>query len=127
MKRYPFTKEIRAFVYAKTDGHCAYCGCEITPEKMQIDHVKPLYLGGSNDLENLMPACASCNHYKSTYTLEGFRSIVEKAPAILRRDSATFRNALRLGVIKVTSGPVVFYFEKLGDEERGACAGKFSD
>ena len=112
MKRIPFTKEMRAAVYAKTGGRCAYCGVQIPLEKMQVDHLKALFLGGTDDLGNLMPACPSCNHYKSTYTLEGFRAIIGRAPAILERDNATFRNALRLGIIKISCAPIVFYFEK---------------
>ena len=32
---------IRHAVYAKYNGHCAYCGCEIDYKDMQIDHIKP--------------------------------------------------------------------------------------
>jgi 5-methylcytosine-specific restriction endonuclease McrA len=37
---------------------CAYCG---STEKITIDHVVPLARGGSNYIENIVPACLSCN------------------------------------------------------------------
>ena len=71
----------RKEVYDKYNGKCAYCGCDITLKEMQIDHLVPLYRNDSdeqlnrgkirtNDMSNLMPSCLSCNHYKSTFTLD---------------------------------------------------------
>ncbi len=31
----------RQQVYDKCDGHCAYCGVEITLKQMQVDHIQP--------------------------------------------------------------------------------------
>lgn len=43
----------------KRDGfHCAKCKAT---ENLHIDHVKPLSLGGDNDLGNLQLLCAICN------------------------------------------------------------------
>lgn len=39
---------------------CYYCGGIAT----QIDHYTPLARGGTHTIENLRPACASCNHRK---------------------------------------------------------------
>jgi len=78
-------------------GHCAYCGCEITLSEMQVDHVMPLRKGGPDTLENMLPACRSCNHYKSTLTVQQFRDTVERMPYRLMKNNATFRNAVRFG------------------------------
>lgn len=40
MKHKPISKRIRELVYAKYNGHCAYCGSEITLKDMQVDHIK---------------------------------------------------------------------------------------
>jgi hypothetical protein len=40
------------------DNHCAYCGKE---EKLQQDHFVPLYSGGEYTINNIVPACGSCN------------------------------------------------------------------
>lgn len=105
------TKQDRRAVYEKMGGHCAYCGCEISIREMQVDHVVPLRKGGADTLENMLPACQSCNHYKSTLTVEQFRKAIERMPEVLMRDSVTYRNAVRFGLVKPVSRQVAFYFE----------------
>jgi 5-methylcytosine-specific restriction endonuclease McrA len=43
-------------------GGCAYCGASDTP--LQRDCVLPLSRGGRYTLDNIAPACASCNASK---------------------------------------------------------------
>ncbi|MFB6582115.1 HNH endonuclease [Streptomyces sp. NPDC056402] len=48
-------------VLSANDGQCVYwCG----REAQAMDHVVPFANGGSDDLDNLLPACARCNHEK---------------------------------------------------------------
>lgn len=61
----------RAIVHQKYGERCAYCGEPITQKAMQVDHINPQYLGGTDDLENLNPSCHACNNYKLTYDIEG--------------------------------------------------------
>ena len=109
--RRKLTKAERQEVYDKTGGHCAYCGCYITPREMQTDHVVPLRKGGADEISNMLPACRSCNHYKSTLTIKQFRECIERWPNILMRDSVTYRNAVRFGQVTPTPRKVIFYFE----------------
>ena len=84
---------------------------------MQVDHVIPINgwsEQGEDTLDNMLPACRSCNHYKSRSTLEGFRKMVENMPTFLMRDSVTYKNAVRFGLVTPTPHPVKFYFEQLG-------------
>ena len=56
---------VRRFVWAMTDGRCAYCGILTNPfHNFTIDHIVPRHLGGTDDPGNLLPACASCNSSK---------------------------------------------------------------
>lgn len=115
MTRKRLTASERQQIYEKFGGRCAYCGCEITIKDMQADHVVPLHLGGADDISNLYPACRACNHYKSTYTLERFREIIQRAPVVLMKGSATYRNIVRFGLIQHPEKPTVqFYFERRG-------------
>jgi predicted restriction endonuclease len=66
----------RKKVFDKCNGHCAYCGKPIEYKGMQVDHVYPKRLGGTDDIDNLLPTCRLCNHYKRGNTLEGFRSMM---------------------------------------------------
>lgn len=104
-------KEIRELVLNKYDRHCAYCGQPLTLKTMQVDHIQPLHLGGLDDLSNYNPACRSCNHYKSTLSLEKFRKQLEHIPFNLER-SVIFNIACRFGLIEKGHSNIVFYFER---------------
>jgi 5-methylcytosine-specific restriction endonuclease McrA len=43
---------------------CLACGEPGTPRSLQMDHVKPLALGGNSDPGNIQPLCPSCNNSK---------------------------------------------------------------
>lgn len=50
--------------------HCAYClRHESECGKLCRDHVLPLARGGSDDIDNIVPACRSCNSSKNAKTL----------------------------------------------------------
>jgi 5-methylcytosine-specific restriction endonuclease McrA len=80
---------LRQAVWSKTGGRCLYCGCDFIPDKalspgsdglirqpkntdMTIDHGTPRNRGGKHDLNNLFPACLSCNSTKGAKTIEEF-------------------------------------------------------
>lgn len=118
-KRKKLTKAERQTVYDKCGGHCAYCGCEIKLSEMQVDHVMPIgliYDENTESMSNYLPACRSCNHYKSSLTLDRFRFCIERFPQVLMRDSVTYKNAVRFGLVEPKPHKVVFYFEKIGIE-----------
>jgi len=117
-----FSKETRKQVYEKTGGKCAYCGCDL-PKGWHVDHVVPVvriggdYTGkGTDDIENLLPACPSCNIIKSSQPLESFREEIENMYNSI--NNGTFKIAERFGIVERQKIKVVFYFEKLGVEVR---------
>lgn len=55
-------KAKRARIIAKHDGRCAICGAK--PPKLTLDHILPRSKGGTQEEENLQPACARCNRLK---------------------------------------------------------------
>lgn len=56
-------------VVALFGGLCVYCGEE---KKLTRDHKTPLSRGGSDGIENIVPACLSCNSRKGRKTAEEF-------------------------------------------------------
>lgn len=46
------------------DNKCLCCGCQ--EEKLVLDHIFPLALGGSNTINNAQPLCKLCNGRKYT-------------------------------------------------------------
>lgn len=59
----------RKLAWQKAKGRCYICGalCEFssTDFGFELDHITPLFKGGSNRLENLGVACVEC-HAKKT-------------------------------------------------------------
>ena len=49
-------------------GKCVRCGA--TDVKLVKDHIKPIYQGGSDGIENLQPLCPSCNCGKSAESID---------------------------------------------------------
>ena len=117
IKRRKLSKQEREKIYHMCNGHCAYCGCHLNYKDMQVDHVKPLRVGGSDDISNMLPACRSCNHYKATLDLEKFRKYLYWIPARLNRDSIPFQVGARFGIVSYSDEPVKFYFEKEEENE----------
>lgn len=112
IKRRRLSAKERKQIYDKYNGHCAYCGTEITFREMQADHIYPLRLGGADTIENLVPACRSCNHYKSTFTIDKFREHLQGIPARIRRDDIAYQVGERFGIVGETGKQVRFYFEE---------------
>ena len=121
LKRSKITLEQRKAVYAKCDGHCAYCGKPIAYEEMQVDHVESHYRHqGKDDVDNYLPACRDCNGLKSDYLLEEFRCVLipscaKKGAYSGAKASRANRIAKAYGLNGITKKKIVFYFEK----ERG--------
>lgn len=113
-------KTIRTQVYNKYDGHCAYCGQPITMDEMQVDHLVPLARGvpdkwlqeqrGTDDINNLMPACRMCNFYKSRDKLDLFRKNI--ATWLDYKHTFATRLALRYGILTEHEWDGLFYFER---------------
>lgn len=116
-KRRKLSKEERMKVYEKCQGHCAYCGCTLEYKDMQVDHVKPVYRGGEDDISNMLPACRSCNHYKSTLKPEEFKKYLSEIPKRLMRDCIPFQVGKRFGIIGTITDDVIFYYERVKKRE----------
>lgn len=66
----------------KHNNSCAYCGT--SDRKLTMDHVVPLSRGGLHSIENLLPACLSCNVSKGNRLLSELQNsglLIEKRMA----------------------------------------------
>jgi hypothetical protein len=123
-KRKSLSPKVREAVYYKYDGHCAYCGKELTPKDYQVDHLIPVQrerFGKYTEeqlerFENYMPACRRCNHYKRAHSLEVFRKYIEEIPAKLYRDNYIYKVGLDYGLVEAHEHKIKFYFEWLEEE-----------
>ena len=64
--RIKFPKEIREMLYQNADGKCVLCGRKIAYDSMTLDHIKPLALGGEDNINNLQITCEACNLFKGS-------------------------------------------------------------
>lgn len=60
-------KSIRNFIFSRDGFECLRC---YSIEKLTIDHIVPIHLGGGNKLMNLQTLCRSCNSWKSTKIID---------------------------------------------------------
>jgi len=56
------TGEEWATVIVMYGGRCAYCRKK---RKLTVDHIIPVIQGGATTMQNVLPACQSCNSKKN--------------------------------------------------------------
>lgn len=126
-KRKSLSPKVREAVYYKYEGHCAYCGKELTPKEFQVDHLIPIQRErfGKHTaeqlerFENYMPSCRVCNGYKRAHSLETFRTMIEEIPKKLDRDSCIYRIGKKYSLLEEHPRKLEFYFETIEKEKKG--------
>lgn len=70
-QRANISKARRVLVWERTGGKCWWCWRPLRHptlgdrrhRPMTVDHKVPIDRGGTNDVENLVPSCATCNEH----------------------------------------------------------------
>ena len=63
----PHIKLTRRELFRRDNYTCQYCGKHT--KDLTIDHIFPRHLGGTHTWDNVVAACAHCNHRKGGRTL----------------------------------------------------------
>lgn len=96
-----FDQQRQMEIFEKTDGHCHICrkklawrnyGVQGGRGAWEVEHSIPRAKGGSDHLNNLYPACISCNRSKGAATTRTARRKNGYKAAPLSREKKT-RNA----------------------------------
>lgn len=74
-KRKPISSRVRALVLSRDNHRCRMCGRTSDEVSLEVDHVFPYSLGGTDDLDNLATLCRDCNIGKSDLLL---RSVLKQ-------------------------------------------------
>ena len=123
------SKKQRTEILNKFDSHCAYCGCLLTMQTMQVDHIIPqarfkqhvrnkqtpaflthLTENDAHHTDNLFPSCRACNYAKDTFAVGRFRKEINEKLATLRK-TFNYRLLKNYGFVYTVEKPVTFYFE----------------
>jgi hypothetical protein len=62
---------------------CYYCHKPLLIEEAEKEHQLPISRGGSDSIDNVVPACKDCNRRKGTRTDEEFKAAFSKALELL--------------------------------------------
>ena len=69
-KREAIGKKIRFEVFKRDSFKCQYCGKSAPEVVLNVDHIKPVSKGGTNEIVNLITSCWDCNIGKSDRELK---------------------------------------------------------
>lgn len=65
IRRKHISKQIRSLIFSRDKSRCRMCGRGPNETVLEIDHIFPHSIGGTDDLNNLATLCKDCNQGKS--------------------------------------------------------------
>src|SRR5258708_7733144 len=74
-RRKQISQRVRALVLSRDENKCRMCGRTAKEVPLEVDHIFPHALGGTDDLNNLATLCRDCNIGKSDLLL---RSVLKQ-------------------------------------------------
>src|SRR5215469_2697103 len=97
---------LRYEVLKKAQFHCELCGISADVRALEVDHIVPRNLGGTDDPSNLQALCYSCNSMKRDRDETDFRKVRESfnRPLVdcpfcnLAKERILFENELALAI-----------------------------
>ena len=70
----------RKNILLRDHSTCQYCGRQLPPSELTLDHVMPRSRGGESSWDNLVACCRACNHRKGSRTPEEARMHLIRRP-----------------------------------------------
>ncbi len=59
-------------------GRCYYCGAQVHPRQLTMDHVVPVVRGGCSTRSNVVPCCKDCNSAKKNLVPSEWQEHLER-------------------------------------------------
>jgi 5-methylcytosine-specific restriction endonuclease McrA len=75
--------------FYQCDARCYYCKVSLTLETATKEHKTPVCRGGTNNIDNIVPACQSCNQMKAWRTEEEFLAALPRLSTKRRESRVT--------------------------------------
>jgi diadenosine tetraphosphate (Ap4A) HIT family hydrolase/5-methylcytosine-specific restriction endonuclease McrA len=76
--RKPISGSTRFEVLKQAKFHCELCGISADVKNLEVDHIIPKSLGGSDELSNFQALCYTCNAQKGNRDKTDFRKVNEE-------------------------------------------------
>lgn len=95
-KRKNISIRLRFEILKRDKFTCQYCGANPPNVTLEIDHIKPVYLGGDNVPENLITSCSDCNKGKSKNPLTETILKVEQKIVLLKEKRKQYKEYIKL-------------------------------
>ena len=74
MTRQEFTRKVRKHIIDRANGNCEACKLPFKPgARVEVDHILPCELGGTNDASNGRALCPSCHKAKTAEDIRRIR------------------------------------------------------
>lgn len=108
-------KNLRERLWNETSGHCAYCGHPVSLEEMEVDHITPKSIGGSNCFNNLVCTCHHCNAEKGADLLEEY--LLDWSEKRLRRYHNRIETWLEQGKISLEKAEALTPLDRMAEKE----------
>lgn len=89
------SKRLRYEILRRDNFQCRYCGAAAPDVKLNVDHVIPKSLGGSDKPDNLVTSCADCNAGK-TSSMPNAMVVADVNQEVFRLAAARRRDAIAL-------------------------------
>ena len=88
IKRTSISKRIRFEIFKRDEFTCQYCGAVPPKTILHVDHINPVFSGGTNDIDNLVTSCMECNLGKGARNLKNIpQSLAEKAKLVAESEA----------------------------------------
>jgi len=84
-------------VLKRAGGRCELCGVSVEERRLEVDHIIPRKLGGTDDSSNLQALCWLCNANKGARDATDFRKVREEYDR--RDEDCDFCNLPRVRII----------------------------
>lgn len=72
------SKELKRKIFERDNYTCKYCGQKFEVGDLEIDHIRPVCLGGDSRESNLATSCMHCNRKKGFQRYYEFESEEDK-------------------------------------------------
>ncbi len=117
--RKPIPKKLRFEVFKRDKFTCQYCGRMAPDAILEVDHIKPVAEGGTNEILNLITSCRDCNRGKGKTPLTENQALKKQQIALAelaeKREQTEMMLEWKKELVKYEKDQIEMISDYLGD------------